>query len=77
MKNIKVNIDNLNRDLYLMVVEEPQILNELLVLEGYDPSQLEKNVVSQVKKLLFQHQVRRQAKWKPCYTCFHARFLRL
>mgnify|MGYP003608028162 FL=1 len=57
MKNIKVNIDNLNRDLYLMVVEEPQILNELLVLEGYDPSQLERNVVSQVKKLLFQQTV--------------------
>lgn len=57
MKNIKVNIDKLNRDLYLMTVEEPEVLNELLLLEGYDPAQLEKNAISQVKKLLFQQTV--------------------
>lgn len=57
MKNIKVNIDNLNRDIYLMTVEQPEVLNELLIQEGYDPDQLERNVVSQVRKLLFKHTV--------------------
>ena len=57
MKNIKVNIDNLNRDIYLMTVEQPEVLNELLLQEGYDPAQLERNAVSHVKKLLFQQTV--------------------
>lgn len=57
MKNIKVNIDKLNRDIYLMTVEQPEVLNELLIQEGYNPDQLERNVVLQVRKLLFQHTV--------------------
>ncbi|MDI5887676.1 hypothetical protein [Flavobacterium yafengii] len=57
MKNIKVNIDKLNRDIYLLTVEEPEILNELLKEEGYDPEQLEKNGISKVKKMLFQQSV--------------------
>ncbi|RXM41822.1 hypothetical protein [Flavobacterium sp. YO64] len=57
MKNIKVNVDKLNRDIYLLTVEEPEILNELLKDEGYDPAQLEKNGITAVKKMLFQQTV--------------------
>lgn len=57
MKNIKVNVDKLNRDIYLLTVEEPEILNELLKDEGYDPAQLEKNGIATVKKMLFQQTV--------------------
>jgi hypothetical protein len=57
MKNIKVNVDKLNRDIYLLTVEEPEILNELLKDEGYDPAQLEKNGIIAVKKMLFQQTV--------------------
>ncbi|PBJ08064.1 hypothetical protein [Flavobacterium sp. ACN6] len=57
MKNIKVNVDKLNRDIYLLTVEEPEILNELLKEEGYDPAQLEKNGIAAVKKMLFQQTV--------------------
>jgi hypothetical protein len=57
MKNIKVNVDKLNRDIYLLTVEEPEILNELLKDEGYDPAQLEKNGITAVKKMLFKQTV--------------------
>lgn len=57
MKNTKVNVDKLNRDIYLLTVEEPEILNELLKDEGYDPAQLEKNGITAVKKMLFQQTV--------------------
>ncbi|KFF16941.1 hypothetical protein [Flavobacterium hydatis] len=57
MKNIKVNADKLNRDIYLLTVEEPEILNELLKDEGYNPEQLEKNGITAVKKMLFQQTV--------------------
>lgn len=57
MKNIKVNVDKLNRDIYLLTVEEPEILNDLLKEEGYDPAQLEKNGIAAVKKMLFQQTV--------------------
>lgn len=57
MKNIKVNVDKLNRDIYLLTVEEPEILNDLLKDEGYDPAQLEKNGITAVKKMLFQQTV--------------------
>ena len=57
MKNIKVNVDKLNRDIYLLTVEEPEILNELLKDEGYDPTQLEKNGIAAINKMLFQQTV--------------------
>jgi ElaB/YqjD/DUF883 family membrane-anchored ribosome-binding protein len=57
MKNIKVNTDQLNDDLFLMVREQPELLDEFLKQEGYNPAEIEKKAVSKIKALLFKHKV--------------------
>ena len=57
MKNKKIDIDKLNRDIYLLTVEEPEVLDDFLKLEGFNPVQLEKNGLSKVRALLFQQTV--------------------
>jgi len=57
MKDRKIDIDALNRDIYLMTVEDPQILDELLEAEGFNPKQLEQNGINKVRHLLFQQTV--------------------
>lgn len=57
MKDKKIDIDKLNKEIYLLTVEEPELLNELLIDAGYDPVQLEKNGISKIKALLFQQTI--------------------
>lgn len=57
MKKTKVNIDKLNREVYLMTQNQPELLDEILEDSGFNPAQLEKNGISKVKALLFKTQV--------------------
>jgi undecaprenyl pyrophosphate synthase len=57
MKNIKVNTDQLNEDIFVMVREHPELLDEFLEQEGYNPAEVEKRIVSKIKSLLFKHKV--------------------
>lgn len=57
MKNTKVDIDKLNRELFLMTRSQPELLDELLRDSGYDTAKLEKNGIDTVKSLLFKHRV--------------------
>lgn len=57
MKNIKVNIDQLSEDIFMMVREQPELLDELLKDEGYNPDEIEKKAVSKIKALLFKNKV--------------------
>ncbi|GAB2977275.1 hypothetical protein GCM10027049_10390 [Mucilaginibacter puniceus] len=69
MKNIKVNIDQLNDDLFMMVRNQPDLLDEFLKEEGYNPSEVEKKGIAQIKALLFKHRVAlKQAQQESLYT---------
>lgn len=69
MKDKKIDIDKLNKEIYLLTVEEPELLNELLIDAGYDPVQLEKNGVSKIKALLFQQTIAlKKAQQENLYT---------
>lgn len=57
MKNSKVDIDKLNREIFLITHGHPELLDEFLKDAGYDPSKLESNGVSKVKALLFKTKV--------------------
>jgi hypothetical protein len=57
MKNIKVNIDKLNDELFMMMHNNSDLVDEFLREEGYDPGQLEKNGIAKVKALLFKQKV--------------------
>jgi len=57
MKNIKINIDQLNDDLFIMVGNNPELLDEFLTDEGYDPHEIEKRGVGKIKALLFKNKV--------------------
>jgi hypothetical protein len=57
MKNKVVNVDRLNDDLFLMIHDSPELLDEFLMDYGYDPAQLEKNGISKVKAMLFKQKV--------------------
>jgi hypothetical protein len=58
MKSTKtVDIDKLNRELFLMTQSQPELLDEMLRDSGYDPLKLESNGIAKVKALLFKHRV--------------------
>lgn len=57
MKNTKVDIDKLNRELFLMTRSQPELLDEMLRDSGYDTTKLEKNGSDKVRSLLFKHRV--------------------
>lgn len=57
MKNKKIDIDKLNREIYLMTVEQPEILDSMLIDQGYDPKELEDKGFSRIKGLLFKYKV--------------------
>lgn len=58
MKNSHVvNVDKLNDDLFAMMHDHPELLDDFLLEEGYDPKKLEKDGISKAKSLLFKHKV--------------------
>ncbi|MBE9465529.1 hypothetical protein ACFP1I_22150 [Dyadobacter subterraneus] len=57
MKSTKIDIDKLNRELFLMTHREPELLNEMLRDSGFDPERLEKNGIAKVRALLFKQKV--------------------
>lgn len=57
MKNKKIDIDKFNREIYLMTVEQPEILDSMLIDQGYDPKELEDEGFSRIKELLFKYKV--------------------
>lgn len=57
MKNTKVDIDKLNKELFLMTQSQPELLDEMLRDSGFDTDKLEKNGVAKVKMLLFKQRV--------------------
>ncbi|SDF43632.1 hypothetical protein SAMN05216464_11810 [Mucilaginibacter pineti] len=57
MKNTKIDIDKLNRELFLITHREPELLDEMLRNSGFDPEKLEKNGVAKIKALLFKQKV--------------------
>lgn len=57
MKNIKVNIDKLNDDLFMMIHDQPELVDDYLREDGYDPAAIEKSGINKVKSLLFKHKV--------------------
>jgi len=57
MKDIKVNIDQLNEDMFVMMREHPELVDEFLEQNGYNPAEIEKRAISKVKALLFRHKV--------------------
>jgi len=57
MKDIKVDVDRLNREIFLMTCSQPGLLDEYLREDGFDPEQLEKNGIAKVKALLFKQKV--------------------
>lgn len=57
MKNTKVDIDKLNREIFLMTHGQPELLDEFLRDDGYDPLQLEKDGIAKVKALIFKNKL--------------------
>lgn len=57
MKNTKVNIDKLNDELFVMLHDNQELLDEFLRDDGYDPIQLEKNAIDKIRKMLFKQKV--------------------
>lgn len=57
MKNTKIDIDKLNRELFLMTHRDPELLDEILRGSGFDPEKLEKNGIDKVKAMLFKQRV--------------------
>jgi hypothetical protein len=69
MKNIKVNIDQLNDDLFMMMNSHPDLLDEFLKDEGYNPSEVEKRGVAKIKALMFKQKVAlKKAQQESLYT---------
>ena len=58
MENKKINVDELIDSLFSMKNDCPDLLDEMLLDEGYDPIQLEKEGVSKIKGLLFREHVK-------------------
>lgn len=57
MKNIIVNIDQLNEDMFVMMRENSELVDEFLEQDGYNPAEIEIRAISKVKALLFKHKV--------------------
>lgn len=57
MKSTKIDIDKLNRELFLMTHRQPELLDEMLRDSGYEPESLEKSGIAKVKTLLFKQKV--------------------
>jgi len=57
MKNKKVNIDRLNEELFEVIHSNPELVDDFLREDGYNPETVEKNGISKVKALLFKHTV--------------------
>lgn len=57
MENIKVDIDKLNRELFLMTHDQPELLDEFLREDGYDLAQLEKTGIAKIKALIFKNKL--------------------
>jgi len=57
MKDTKVDVDRLNREIFLMTRAQPGLLDEYLREDGFDPAQLEKNGIAKVTALLFKQKV--------------------
>jgi hypothetical protein len=57
MANKNVNIDKLIDSYMELSSADPDILNDMLKEQGYDPSALEKRGVQKIRKLIFTKQV--------------------
>lgn len=57
MKNTKVNVDKLNDELFVAMHDNPELLDEFLREDGYDPGEIEKRGIAKVKALLFKQKV--------------------
>lgn len=58
MENKKINIDELIDSLFSLKNDCPELLDEMLLDEGYNPLQIEKEGIAKIKGLLFREQVR-------------------
>jgi len=57
MKKISVNIDKLNDELFFALHNQPELVDDFLREEGYEPTKLEQSGVSKIKAILFKQQV--------------------
>lgn len=57
MENKKINVDGLIDSLLNITNEHPELLDDLLKDEGYNPEKLELNGLAKIKSLLFRAQV--------------------
>jgi hypothetical protein len=57
MADKKVNIDKLIESYMELGSADPDLLNDMLREQGYDPSELEKRGIQKIKKLIFTNQV--------------------
>ena len=57
MKNTNIDINKLNRELFLMTQSQPELLDEMLRESGFDTDKLEKTGIAKVKALLFKQRV--------------------
>lgn len=53
----KIDIDKLIDSYLELGSSNPEILNDMLKEEGYDPAAIEKRGIQTIRKFLFQHQV--------------------
>lgn len=58
MENKKINLDELIDSLLSIKNDHPDLLDEMLRDEGYNPEELEKKGISKIKILLFKEQVK-------------------
>lgn len=57
MKNTKVDIDRLNREVFQMTQGQPELLDEMLRDSGFDPEKLAEKGIAKIKVLLFKQRV--------------------
>lgn len=62
MENKKINVDRLIDSLLSITKEHPELLDDMLHEEGYNPEVLEQRGVLKVKSLLFREQVSKKKK---------------
>jgi broad-specificity NMP kinase len=57
MEDKKINVDGLIDSLLNMTKNHPEILDDMLRERGYNPEQLERNGIAQIKGVMFRAQV--------------------
>lgn len=57
MENKKINVDELIDSFFNITIEHPELLDDLLREEGYDPGKLEQNGFSKIKSIMFHAKV--------------------